>query len=51
MNKPKLGRKPIPDKKLLIRFFIEGSIVKENGGEEACKEECISHLKKRAKKR
>lgn len=47
----KLGRKPIADKKNLIRFFIEQSVIDANGGEAICKDECISFLKKRGQKK
>lgn len=50
MSKTKLGRKPVYDKKIPIRFFLEKSIVKQNGGENSCKELCLLYLKNRATK-
>lgn len=46
----KLGRKPIADKKLMLRIFVEQSIVEQNGGEQSCKDECILYLKERGQK-
>jgi len=51
MKQKKLGRKPIADKKNLIRFFIEQSVIDSNGGEDTCKTECILYLKKRGQKK
>ena len=52
MKQKKLGRKPIADKKQVLRIFIEQSVIDANGGETICKDECISFLKKAwAKKR
>jgi len=50
MKAKKLGRKPIADKKVMLRFFIEQSYVDANGGEQTAKDECISFLKKRGQK-
>src|SRR3990167_9084699 len=46
MKAKKLCRKPIADKKVMLRFFIEKSCVEANGGEQACIDECIFFLKK-----
>jgi hypothetical protein len=46
----KLGRKPIADKKIMLRMFVEQSIVDANGGEQSCKDECILFLKERGQK-
>jgi len=51
MKQKKLGRKPIADKKQVLRIFIEQSIIDANGGETICKDECISLLKKRGQKK
>jgi phage-related protein len=51
MKQKKLGRKPIADKKQVLRIFIEQSIIDANGGETICKDECISFLKKRGQKK
>lgn len=47
----KLGRKPVADKKFCLRIFIEQSVIDANGGENICKDECISFLKKRGQKK
>jgi hypothetical protein len=44
----KMGRKPIADKKMVVRLFIETSIINANGGEQACKDKCVQFLKKTA---
>jgi len=44
----KMGRKPIADKKMVVRVFIEQSIINAHGGEDACKEKCVEFLKKTA---
>lgn len=51
MKQKKLGRKPIADKKQVLRIFIEQSIIDANGGEAICNDECISFLKKRGQKK
>lgn len=51
MKPKKLGRKPIADKKIMIRFFIEQSVVDANEGEQSCKDECILFLKERGQKK
>lgn len=50
MKQPKLGRKPIADKKVMLRIFVEQSTVDLNGGEQSCKDECILFLKERGQK-
>ena len=50
-EQPKLGRKPVADKKGLVRIFIEQSVIDANGGEDICKQECILFLKKRGQKK
>ena len=45
----KLGRKPLKDKKAMVRFFLEESVIRMNGGVESCKIECALYLKKRAR--
>ena len=50
MKQPKLGRKPIADKKVMLRIFVEQSTVDLNGGEQSCKDESILFLKERGQK-
>lgn len=50
MKAKKLGRKPIADKKVMLRIFVEQSTVDLNGGEQSCKDECILFLKERGQK-
>ena len=51
MKAKKLGRKPVADKKMVLRIFVEQSLIDANGGEQTCKDECISFLKKRGQKK
>ena len=50
MKQKKLGRKPIADKKLMLRIFVEQSVIDANGGEQSAKDECILFLKERGQK-
>ena len=50
MKPKKLGRKPITDKKVMLRIFVEQSVIDANGGEQSSKDECISFLKERGQK-
>ncbi len=40
----KSGRKPIADKKELIRLYILQSVIDANGGVENCQERCTALL-------
>lgn len=42
--KQKGGRKPIDDKKVLLRLYIRKSIVTANGGEAAAQDKCTEFL-------
>lgn len=50
MKVKKRGRKPVKDKRVPIRFFVQESVMHANGGEEECQELCENYLNKRAKK-
>lgn len=43
------GRKPVTDRKLMLRIFVHESVIMANGGEEAAKEKCVLFLGARAK--
>jgi hypothetical protein len=38
------GRKPLEDKKILVRVFVKKSIVEANGGIEAAQIKCAKYL-------
>lgn len=40
------GRKPISDKKVLLRLYIRQSIIDSHGGIEAAQEKCTDYLNK-----
>ena len=42
--KQKGGRKPVDDKKVLLRLYVRQSIVNANGGNEAAQERCTEWL-------
>lgn len=44
------GRKPLADKKRLVRLYPRESIIEANGGEEECRKASEEFLIKRAKK-
>ncbi len=50
MKKETRGRKPIPDKKAMLRIYIEQSIIDANGGKLQCEADWILHLKSVGKK-
>ena len=44
------GRKPLTDKKAMLRIYIEQSIIDANGGKLQCESDWILSLKSGAKK-
>lgn len=47
-RKSNAGRKPVADKKLLIRLFIPESVIEANGGMDKVREICTELLTTRA---
>ncbi len=43
-SKKKAGRKPLLDKKVLLRLYIHESLVKKHGGAEIAQEKCTKYL-------
>lgn len=43
------GRKPAPDPKQQVTFYVETSIIKANGGMEKAKSKCYEFLKQAGK--
>lgn len=44
------GRKPVSDKKQLLRLYVNESIINANGGVEECQQKCTEFLKSIKKK-
>ena len=45
------GRKPVPDPKIQVIFYIEESIINAMGGIEELRNDCYAYLKKQALKK
>jgi len=42
----KAGRKPVKDKKVLLRLYVNQSIVDYNGGIETAQDKCVEYLRR-----
>jgi len=51
MKKETRGRKPIQDKKIMLRIYIQQSVIEANGGKLQCENDWSLHLKCVGKKK